>query len=301
MTDPSTRRRETGKGPRLDATLTGAIARLAGSGRAPDECRIDAEVLLCHAIGCTRATLFAWPDKPVDEPALAHFQTLLAERSRGTPVAYLLKSREFWSLDLYVDARVLIPRADTERLVEAVLDLAPGADTRIIDAGTGSGAVAVALATSCAARIIATDISADALSVAAINVQRHCPGRVGLLHGDWLSAVAENSVNIVASNPPYIAAADPHLSQGDLRFEPQAALAAGIDGLDAIGRLSSDAWRVLRERGALLIEHGFDQGEAVREIFSRQGYTDIATLTDLAGLERVTLGRCPTRNTGIRS
>ena len=202
--------------------------------------------LLAHAIGCSRTSLFAWPDRPVTVAALTRFDILLEQRCQGMPVAYLLGQREFWSLDLLVDERVLIPRADTELLVEAVLDEAPGADTCIIDAGTGSGAIAVALATSCTSSIIATDICIDALSVAAINVARHCPGRVPLVQCDWLSSLANASADIVASNPPYIPATDPHPTRGDLRFEPRTALVAGSDGLDDIRILVVDAWRVLR-------------------------------------------------------
>jgi release factor glutamine methyltransferase len=210
-------------------------------------------------------------------------------------MAYLLGRREFWSLEFLVDERVLIPRPETELLVETALELVAAAPSgALVDLGTGSGAVAVALARECAAReVVAVDLSAAALEVAAFNVARLAPGRVRLLRGDWLAAFAPDAVALVVSNPPYVEDGYGGLASAALGHEPRAALAAGTDGLDALRVLVPQARRCLRCGGWLVVEHGAGQGAAVRELFGAAGFVAVATRRDLAGHERATAGRRP--------
>ncbi len=224
---------------------------------------------------------------------------MLNKRIDGVPVAYLLGQREFWSFELEVSTDVLIPRADTETLVSAALDRLPSdKEDTILELGTGSGAIAIALASECTHPIIATDISEQALAIAKRNAQRHVPGRIQFLSSNWLSEItamvlsdSEKSlkVSMIVANPPYLAADDEHLP--DLRYEPQGALIAADDGLADIRTIITDATNILPEGGIVMLEHGMSQGSAVRELFAQHGYTSIETLKDLANLERVTLGR----------
>ncbi|KTF36633.1 peptide chain release factor N(5)-glutamine methyltransferase [Xanthomonas vesicatoria] len=254
--------------------------------------RADAEPLLLHALGRDRAWLFAHGRDPVP-PALAQaFDTLVQRRQAGEPVAYLTGSRGFWTLDLAVSTATLIPRADTEALVELALerlDHAPG--RRVADLGTGSGAIALAIASERPqAQVIATDASAAALAVAQRNADSHGLSNVHCRHGSWFAPLAGERFDLIASNPPYIAAGDPHLAQGDLRYEPASALASGSDGLDDIRSIVADAPAHLRAGGWLLLEHGWDQGAAVAELLRTCGFAQVATHQDLEQRERVTLG-----------
>ncbi|HEY0232453.1 MAG TPA: peptide chain release factor N(5)-glutamine methyltransferase [Dokdonella sp.] len=268
--------------------LAQAAARLGG-----DEARFEAELLLAHVLGRSRTWLFAWPEFVLGDEQAARFDALVDARVRGEPVAYLTGRREFWSLDLEVTPDVLIPRPDTERLVELALARIPvGTDCEVADLGTGSGAIALALAHERPrARVLATDASAAALALARANAHRLQLANVEFAHGDWYAALGERRFDLIASNPPYIAAADAHLDQGDLRFEPAAALASGADGLDAIRTIVAGAAEHLRARGWLLLEHGWDQAAGVRALLLASAYEEVASFRDRGGHERVSIGR----------
>ena len=247
--------------------------------------RLDAELLLGHLLGLDRVGLLRERDRALPADDLAALARLLAERRRGVPLAYLVGRREFWSRDFSVDARVLVPRPETEVLVEVALALALRAPAGpIVDVGTGSGAIAIALACELAPRmIIASDDSPDALAVARGNVARLAPGSVALLGGDLLAAIGAARIALVVSNPPYVETGHPDLASDALRHEPRHALAAGADGLDVISRLVGNARRCLVTDGWLAIEHGATQGPAVRALLTEHGYADLVTQRDLAG------------------
>ncbi|NNJ64103.1 MAG: peptide chain release factor N(5)-glutamine methyltransferase [Xanthomonadales bacterium] len=252
----------------------------------------EAEVLLAHVLAAERSFLFAHPDfEPSSEKSEA-FQTLVERRAGGEPVAYLTGVREFWSLPLAVTPDVLIPRPETELLVEIALEfLPPGATDRVADLGTGSGAVALAIARERpGCEVHATESSTAALEVARRNAKLIAPARVHFHAGSWLAPL-DGLFRLVVSNPPYVPAADPHLQRGDCRFEPNEALTPGPDGLAAIRQIAGEARSRLESGAMLALEHGFDQGPAVRELLHELGYGEIQTRADLAGLERVTSGR----------
>jgi release factor glutamine methyltransferase len=269
--------------------LTSAVAAL---GRGQSSARIDAEVLLAHALDAPRTRLHGWPDEPVPARRAARFRELVARRAGGEPVAYLTGTREFWSLLLEVTPKTLIPRPETERLVEVALALiADGEAVTVADLGTGTGAVAAAIASERpACRVVATDVCAQALAVAARNTDRLGLDNVSLRRSDWLDTLAGERFALIVSNPPYVACDDPHLGSGDVRFEPPLALRAGDDGLDAIRRICASALAHLLPGAALALEHGHDQGPAVRELLHRHGYRNVRGYQDLAGNERVAVG-----------
>jgi release factor glutamine methyltransferase len=254
---------------------------------------VDAKWLLAHVLGKPRGWLYAHADDTVDANARQRFEALVERRAAGEPVAYLTGTRGFWTLDLHVTADTLIPRAETELLVELALARLPKhAARRVADLGTGSGAIALAIASERPrATVIATDASAAALDVARRNaVDLHLEA-VEFRKGDWCVALGVETFDLLASNPPYLADDDVHRSEGDLRFEPEAALVSGRDGLDAIRRIISDAPAHLRPGGWLLLEHGWEQGGAVRALLQEAGFVDVATQRDLESRDRVTLGR----------
>lgn len=257
--------------------------------------RADAEALLLHALRRDRAWLFAHGRDAVDLAQAQAFAALVERRAAGEPVAYLTGRRGFWTLDLAVTPATLIPRPETELLVELALarvDDAPG--RRIADLGTGSGAIALALARERPrAEVVATDASDAALAVARQNAAAHGLAHVAFAEGPWWAPLAGERFDLVASNPPYIAADDPHLAQGDLRFEPASALAAGADGLADIRRIVEDAPAHLLPGGWLLLEHGWDQGAAVAALLAARGFAHVQTMQDLEARDRVTLGRWP--------
>lgn len=274
--------------PNLRKTLLDAAARLGG-----DEAVAEARILLEHASGRSSSWLYLHADDELDAELAARYEDLLAQRQNGVPIPYLTGTRGFWTLDLDVTSDVLIPRPETELLVELALQRIPQADVvDVADLGTGSGAIALALASERPqARVIATDASRSALAVASANAARLGLARVEFAHGDWCDALPARRYALIASNPPYIALGDAHLQQGDLRFEPAAALSSGIDGLDAIRRISNDANQYLLDGGWLLFEHGWDQGQAVRAVLEAAGFVDVATYRDLGDRDRVSLGR----------
>jgi len=268
--------------------LAHATARLGD-----DEARLEAELLLAHVLGRSRAWLFAWPEFEPESGQTARFEALVDARARGEPVAYLTGRREFWSLDLDVGPAVLIPRPETELLVELVLERVPAhAHATIADLGTGSGAIALAIARERPnARVLATDASAAALDVARGNARRLGLANVEFGQGDWYAALGDRRFDLIVSNPPYIAAADRHLGEGDLRFEPAAALASGADGLDAIRAIVVGEPAHLEANGWLLLEHGWDQAADVRALLPASTYAEVASLRDRAGHERASIGR----------
>ncbi len=254
--------------------------------------RFDAEVLLCHLLEKNRSHLIAWPDKALTPQQWQAFQAVIARRAQGEPVAYITGHREFWSLDLLVTPATLIPRPDTEVLVEQALARIPeDANWKIADVGTGSGAIALAVASErphC--QLFAIDISADALAVAQHNAQRLGIPNVQFLHGRWLEPLINQSLNMVLSNPPYIEEHDPHLQQGDVRFEPATALASGADGLDDIRILIESAQQQLLPGGWLLLEHGYHQAAAIMDLMQQQGYSKVEDVRDYGGNDRVACG-----------
>jgi len=270
--------------PRLDALL-----RDARTGLDPGE----AELLLAHVLGRPRSWLYAHGDDEIGEAVVARFAQLLARRKAGEPVAYLTGRRGFWRFDLQVGPETLIPRPETELLVELALGRLPlGVPCRVADLGTGSGAIALALAHERPdAHVVATDASAGALEVASASARALGLDNVTFRLGDWLAPLAGERYELIASNPPYIRDDDPHLGRGDLRFEPSSALASGCDGLDAIRVIAREAPAHLSPRGWLLVEHGWDQGEAVRALFEDAGLHEVETVRDLEARDRVTLGR----------
>ena len=265
---------------------------LAQSGLVP----VDAQVLLAHALGRDRAWLIAHAGDPLSREAADRFLALARRRREGEPVAYLTGWREFWGLRLAVDPSVLIPRPETETLVEVALARLP-ADraSRVLDLGTGSGAIALALASERPqALVVATDRSQAALEIARANARRLGITNVAFAQGDWydgLQSGASGGFDLIASNPPYVAADDAHLREGDLPFEPIGALAAGDDGLDALRVIVAGAPARLATGGWLAVEHGHDQSDAVQRLFAAAGLEGIVRARDLAGIPRVVAGR----------
>ncbi len=251
----------------------------------------DAQVLATHALGLDRAGLIARGRDVLADDQVGLLDHLLERRAAGEPVAYLVGRRAFFGLDLVVASGVLIPRPETELLVERALDfIGARAAPRVLDAGTGSGAVALAIKAQCpGAQVIAIDQSEVALAIARDNARR-LGLDVTFLASDWLAGVRAHQFDCIVSNPPYIRAADPHLSQGDLRFEPLSALASGDDGLDALRALCRSAPAQLAPGGWLLCEHGYDQASVVRALMRCAGLADVASWRDIAGIERVSGG-----------
>lgn len=274
----------TGQAPTVRELLRDARARIDAA---------EAELLLAHVLGRPRGWLFAHDDVRPDTAPRMRFDALVARRTAGEPVAYLVGTRGFWRFDLAVSPATLIPRPDTERLVELALERLPaGRELDVADLGTGSGAIALALAFERPrARIVATDASVDALEIARANAARLGLSNVEFVHGDWCTPLGDACFDLIAANPPYIASDDPHLALGDLRHEPATALASGIDGLDAIRTIAREARAHVRPGGWLLLEHGFEQGAAVRALLEGAGWCDVETALDLEHRDRVTLGR----------
>jgi len=275
--------------------MTGVRALLDEGTRAlpGDEARREAALLLRHVMGVSDAWLIAHPDGAVDVAHAAAFHDLIQRRAHVEPLAYITGTRGFHAIELRVAPGVLIPRAETEVLVDLALPCIPAqGDCRVADLGTGSGAIALAIAHARAkAHVVATDISEAALEVARGNAVRLHIGNVEFRQGNWYEALGGGRFDVIVSNPPYVAGGDPHLHEGDLRFEPAAALASGADGLDAIRAIVRGAREYLRNGGWLLLEHGFDQGADVRDLLLNHGYAEVFTRQDLEGRERVSGGR----------
>ncbi|GAB6043413.1 peptide chain release factor N(5)-glutamine methyltransferase [Endothiovibrio diazotrophicus] len=273
-------------------TIADALARARDELKASDSAELDAQLLLCHVLGKGRSHLYTWPEREVGGDALAAFRALVARRKAGEPVAHLTGRRGFWSLELEVSPATLIPRPETELLVELALARLPAETASVADLGTGSGAIALALATERPRwRIVAVERSREALAVARRNGERLGLGNVEFLAGNWFEPLAGRNFDLVVSNPPYVEEGDPHITRGDVRFEPLTALTAGADGLDDLRHIVAGARDHLEPGGWLLLEHGYDQGEAVAGLLRVHGYRKITTYRDPAGHPRATLGQ----------
>lgn len=279
----------------LPSTVGAALAQARDRLDSSPSPSLDAELLLAHALGRGRSYLHAWPEAELDDTMQTHVERLIERRAAGEPIAYILGSREFWSLEIEVTPDVLIPRPETEGLVEiALTELADRgiAEPTLLDVGTGSGCIALALARELpAARVAAIEASSAALAVAHGNAQRLALGNIECIAGQWLAPLAERRFDVIVSNPPYVRSDDLHLESGDVRFEPRGALDGGPDGLDAIRVLAREAGAHLAPGGLLALEHGADQSEAVVGVLAAAGWADIETRPDLAGLPRFTLAR----------
>lgn len=268
--------------------LDRAIGRLRGS----ESPRRDAEILLGYVTGRARTYILAFAETTLTSTEQEQLETLLVRRERGEPIAHLTGQREFWSLPLFVSPVTLIPRPDTECLVEQALARLPAEPCRILDLGTGTGAIALALATErpdC--QVTAVDFLPDAVALATRNAQHLDIRNVTILRSDWFSALAGQRFTVIVSNPPYIDETDPHLDQGDVRFEPKSALVAAENGLADLAHIIATARDYLLPGGFLLLEHGWRQGEAVRALFTTMGYQQVETCQDYGGNERLTLGQ----------
>jgi release factor glutamine methyltransferase len=251
---------------------------------------LENRILLCHALGLPRTALITQAERALTEQEARHLAGLVQRRLDGEPIAYIVGEREFFGLPFRVGPAVLIPRPDTELIVELAIERLP-ARARLLDMGTGSGAIAVAVAhTRPDAEVTALDLSEAALAVAQGNAAAN-GARVRFLHSDWYGAVAGETFELIASNPPYIAAGDRHLGEGDLRFEPVGALTDHADGLSALRIIVEGAPGHLRPGGWLLLEHGYDQAAAVRALLAARDFIEIQSWRDLAGIERVSGGR----------
>lgn len=272
-----------------EEALIRAASKIGG-----DSPRLDAELLLSQVTGWTRTRFRAWPEQILDARQQAGFDRLVAKRAEGHPLAHLLGEQGFWSLPLMVNASTLIPRPDTECLVEQALALALPEDARVLDLGTGTGAIALALASERPNwRIQACDAQPGAAELARANAQKLAlPVEVMVSH--WFSELAPARYDLLISNPPYIARNDPHLQQGDVRYEPHSALVAGEDGLDDIRHIVDRAPDWLAPGGWLMIEHGFDQSEAALALFAAAGFQAVQTHQDYGGRDRLTMGRART-------
>ncbi|QIK14273.1 peptide chain release factor N(5)-glutamine methyltransferase [Leclercia sp. 29361] len=270
--------------------LQQAISALAG-GESP---RRDAEILLEHVTGKARTWILAFGETELTADQQAQLDQLLARRKTGEPVAHLVGEREFWSLPLYVSAATLIPRPDTECLVEQALARLPATPARLLDLGTGTGAIALALASErpdC--QVTAVDVMPDAVALAQRNLARLALPNVTVLHSSWFTALGDRQFEMIVSNPPYIDEADPHLAEGDVRFEPRSALVAGDQGLADLSHIITQSRQHLVSGGWLLLEHGWTQGEAVRALLLQAGFDQVETCRDYGGNERLTLGKRP--------
>ena len=268
----------------LGEALKSATARIGA---------VDARVLLAHVTGRNAAEIAAHPEIQLRAQQDSAYQELVGRREAGEPVAYLTGRREFYGRSFKVSPAVLIPRPETELLVDCALERIPrDASARILDVGTGSGCVAIAIASERSqCKVLGLDQSLDALAMARRNAYDLHVGNVAFLSSNWYAGLRDEHFDVIVSNPPYVAAGDPHLAAGDLRFEPRSALESGDDGLLAIRHLVTESPKHLTPRGWLLIEHGHDQGAAVRGLFEAAGYSDVFTESDLADIERVTGGR----------
>ncbi len=255
--------------------------------------KIDAQVLLAHTLQCNTAHLLAWPEKKLNEEQIANYQQLIQQRQQGLPVAYLTGLREFWSLNFSVNNSTLIPRPETETLIEFILEKFSGRESiKLLDMGTGTGAIAITIATEKPGwNIFASELSADALKLARHNSNSHQTNNISFVQSNWFTNIKHSDFDIIVSNPPYIANDDPHLLAGDVRFEPQSALSAGATGMDDIEHLCRHAKKHLKNNAWLIIEHGYNQKQLVANCFAKNGFTQIEQKQDLSGHIRMTAGK----------
>lgn len=277
----------------INDALKNAVECLAEA--SSDSPAIDAAVLLCHVLDKPRSYLLTWPEKVLTAKELSEFDALLKRRLTGQPIAYIIGQREFWSLPLKVSTATLIPRPDTERLVEVALELLSQNHGDVLDLGTGTGAIALAIASeSPDISVLGVDLQPEAAELASENAKNLAISNAKFVCGSWFEPVIESTSGkfaLIVSNPPYIGEADPHLQQGDVRFEPASALVAGENGLADIKHIAAEARQFLRPKGWVAFEHGYDQGDAVREILDSLGYQKVATKKDYADNDRVSIGQ----------
>ncbi|RUO38697.1 peptide chain release factor N(5)-glutamine methyltransferase [Aliidiomarina shirensis] len=271
-------------------TLRLAIERLQESGSETPE--LDAQVLLKTVLQCERSYFYTWPERVIEQVDAEAFEAFLQMREKGIPIAHILGNREFWSLDLHVNATTLIPRPDTEILVETALELTTKLSANVLELGTGTGAIALALASERGNwKITAVDVVPEAVQLAKQNVLRHEMTHVTVMLSSWFTNISAQEFDLIVSNPPYIDADDIHLQQGDVRFEPHSALVAGERGLADLRHIIRESVAYLATGGWLIVEHGADQAVAVQSIFTEHHYNQIHTRQDYANLDRVTCGR----------
>ena len=280
---------------RIDTALGWAISQLEG-GESPS---VDAKVLLAHILNQSQTYLFTWPDKTLSPQQQQKFEHAVKERQAGKPVAYIIGQRDFWTLSLETSPHTLIPRPDTEVLVERVLAWLQqnrqshlNRELEICDLGTGTGAIALSLAAELPkSRVIGVDFLNEAVHLATSNAKRNSITNATFIQSDWFSALDEYKFDAIVSNPPYIETTSPYLLEGDVRFEPSSALTSGEDGLDDIRHIIHSAPSFLKAGGVLAFEHGFDQAEQVQQLLRQAGFIDVVSYKDYGGNDRVTLGQ----------
>ncbi|WP_024605247.1 MULTISPECIES: peptide chain release factor N(5)-glutamine methyltransferase [unclassified Pseudoalteromonas] len=279
----------------MSQTLEQAIA--AGANLlvpSSESAKLDAQVLLLHILQKPHSYLFTWPEHALSDEQQSQFNVFIQRRLKGEPVAHITGLREFWSLSLEVNATTLIPRPDTETLVEQALEIALPATAKVLDLGTGTGAIALALGSEMPSwQITAVDRVSDAVALATRNQQRLAINNVHVKQSNWFSELHGEKFNLIVTNPPYIESSDIHLNQGDVRFEPLSALVADDCGMSDIKQIITQSRDYLSSNGYLLIEHGFEQGEAVRHFFEKMAFVNIKTVKDLGNNDRVTLALWP--------
>jgi release factor glutamine methyltransferase len=273
----------------LSQALAFGVSALTPSSESP---KLDAEVLLLATINQSRTYLFTWPEKELADEQQAQFLSFIEQRRQGKPVAHITQYREFWSLNFKVSPATLIPRPDTETLVELALDKATSKQGKLLDLGTGTGAIALSLASELPDwQVTAVDYQLDAVLLANDNKSQLGITNAEILQSNWFSALAGEKFDLIVSNPPYIDPQDPHLQQGDVRFEPLSALIAEKQGMADLEFIITKSREFLNESGWLLLEHGYDQGQLVRDFFAKMAYKVITTEKDLGGNDRVTLAQ----------
>ncbi len=275
----------------LEQAIAAGADLLASSS---ESAKLDAQVLLLHILKKPRSYLFTWPEHALSDEQQSQFNVFIQRRLKGEPVAHITGLREFWSLSLEVNATTLIPRPDTETLVEQALEIALPATAKVLDLGTGTGAIALALGSEMPSwQITAVDRVSDAVALATRNQQRLAINNVHVKQSNWFSELHGEKFNLIVTNPPYIESSDIHLNQGDVRFEPLSALVADDCGMSDIKQIITQSRDYLSSNGYLLIEHGFEQGEAVRHFFEKMAFVNIKTVKDLGNNDRVTLALWP--------
>ncbi len=275
----------------LEQAIAAGADLLASSS---ESAKLDAQVLLLHILKKPRSYLFTWPEHALSDEQQSQFNVFIQRRLKGEPVAHITGLREFWSLSLEVNATTLIPRPDTETLVEQALEIALPATAKVLDLGTGTGAIALALGSEMPSwQITAVDRVSDAVALATRNQQRLAINNVHVKQSNWFSELHGEKFNLIVTNPPYIESSDIHLNQGDVRFEPLSALVADDCGMSDIKQIITQSRDYLSSNGYLLIEHGFEQGDAVRHFFEKMAFVNIKTVKDLGNNDRVTLALWP--------
>lgn len=273
----------------IAAARAWAVAQLSDS----DSPQQDVRSLLCHVLDCSPTYLFTYPERLLTDAQQAHFACLVERRMQGEPIAYITGQREFWSLPLAVNSSTLIPRPETELLVEEALRFLQqrGEHLRVLDLGTGTGAIALAIASErpdC--HVTAVDRVPEAVALAIHNARQCKIDNLTIQQSDWFSSLQQQQFDLIVSNPPYVENESPYLLQGDVQFEPRSALTSGVDGLDDIKRIVADARAYMKPHAALMIEHGWQQAAAIQQLFVLHGYHAIVTKKDMQQLDRLTLG-----------